>query len=211
MDLHGNNGLRCREHETASLFCQGGWREARGCLDALWRGTKTKGTGSVGRVLVGWVRTQLFSGWGVIPAGGSWVENLVLTHNSEVSGLWPNPSPVRSARFVPSILKGCQPLAPVRAAQPGWVGTRGDLDPGGVYVFRVSPWDVSPFFVAAAVSAAPGWFPSGAAETAAATKKRPEIQPVETRNTYGGVERRLKSPTPVALREPGLLAGIPSG
>ncbi len=59
------------------------------------------------------------------------------------------------------------------------------------YVFSVSPWDVSPFFVAAAVSAAPGWFPSGAAETAAATKKRPEKQPVETRNTYSAWGTRV--------------------
>ncbi len=52
------------------------------------------------------------------------------------------------------------------------------------YVFRVSPSDVNLFRVAAAVSAAPGWFPSGAAETAAATQNSPENQPSETRNTY---------------------------
>ncbi len=56
---------------------------------------------------------------------------------------------------------------------------------GGVqYVFRVSPSDVSPFCVAAAVSAAPEGNQPGAAETAAATQKSPENQPSETRNTY---------------------------
>ncbi len=57
---------------------------------------------------------------------------------------------------------------------------------GGIrqYVFSVSDGRFSGrFCVAAAVSAAPNWFPSGAAETAAATQKG-LTSDGETLNTY---------------------------
>ncbi len=92
--------------------------------------------------------------------------------------------------------------APVRS-RPGWAGlsssnraryncartrrggrTRFSLRSPFPYVFSVSDdWFSGLFCVAAAVSAAPGWFPSGAAETAAATQKG-LTSDGETLNTY---------------------------
>ncbi len=56
-------------------------------------------------------------------------------------------------------------------------------DADGESVFRVSPSDVRPFCVAAAVPAAPKGNQPGAAETAAATQKRPETQPAGARGS----------------------------